>query len=117
MKKLIPWLAIGLILIAGIVHLIDAQDAYQEAAYKGILFYSHFLVSLLIAIGIFQNIPSAWKLGAVISIISISLYCLSRSVGLPMIPAEPDAWFEPLGVISFVAEGLFIFLALKRRLD
>ena len=35
-------------------------------------------------------------------------YCLSRTVGLPYIPAEPDAWLEPLGVASLAAEGLFI---------
>lgn len=37
-------------------------------------------------------------------------YALSRTVGLPQIPAEPDAWFEPLGIASFVAEGLFVVL-------
>jgi len=26
------------------------------------------------------------------------------------LPAEPDAWFEPMGVASLVCEGLFVFL-------
>ncbi|MCU0651935.1 MAG: hypothetical protein MUC39_03225 [Candidatus Omnitrophica bacterium] len=43
------------------------------------------------------------------------LYCLSRTVGLPQIPAEPEAWFEPLGVISLLAEGLFVLVLFKDR--
>ena len=117
MKRIILWLGIGLILISGAVHLIDAQDSFKEAAYKGWLFYANFLATLVAAFGIYQGKYWGWKLGFVISIVSISLYCLSRSVGLPQIPAEPDAWFEPLGVISLLAEGLFVstFLAYVRK--
>ena len=115
MKKIILWLGIGLILISGVVHLIDAQDSLGEAAYKGWLFYANFLATLIAAFGIHQGKYWGWKVGFVISILSITLYCLSRSVGLPLIPAEPDAWFEPLGVISLLTEGLFVFVFLKLR--
>jgi FtsH-binding integral membrane protein len=118
MKKIILWLGIGLILIAGVVHLIDAQDSFKEAAYKGCLFYANFLATLVVAFGIYRNKYWGWKFGFVIAVLSISFYCLSRSVGLPLIPAEPDAWFEPLGVISLLAEGLFVFLyIIKSRLN
>jgi len=115
MKKIILWLGIGAILVAGAVHLIDAQDSFKEAAYKGLLFYANFLTTLVAAFGIYRNKFWGWKLGFVISVVSITLYCLSRSVGLPLIPAEPDAWFEPLGVIALLAEGLFVFIFLKIR--
>ena len=118
MKRIILWLGIGLILISGAVHLIDAQDSFKEAAYKGWLFYANFLATLVAAFGIYQGKYWGWKLGFVISIVSISLYCLSRSVGLPLIPAEPDAWFEPLGVISLLAEGSFVFVyIIKNKLN
>jgi hypothetical protein len=116
MKKIILWLGIVLILIAGSVHLIDAQDSYAEAAYKGLLFYANFLTTLVVAFGIYRNKLWAWKLGFVISIVSITLYCLSRSIGLPLIPAEPDAWFEPLGVVALLSEGLFILVFMNRNI-
>jgi len=34
----------------------------------------------------------------------------SRTVGLPGIPPEPDAWLEPWGLASLVVEGLFVIL-------
>ena len=37
-------------------------------------------------------------------------YVASRTVGLPGLPAEPDAWFEPMGVASLACEGLFVVL-------
>lgn len=39
-------------------------------------------------------------------------YLASRTIGMPGLPAEPDAWFESLGITSFVAEGAFVLLAL-----
>ena len=35
-------------------------------------------------------------------------YIASRTVGMPLIPAEPDAWLEPLGVIAMSAEIAFL---------
>jgi hypothetical protein len=44
-------------------------------------------------------------------------YVLSRTVGVPGLPAEPDAWLEPLGVASVVAEVVFLasFAATRRQ--
>ena len=39
----------------------------------------------------------------------------SRTVGLPFIPAEPDAWFEPLGVAAMIAEVLFIVVFIGKK--
>ena len=51
-----------------------------------------------------------WPLGLLVTAGAIVGYVASRTVGLPGIPAEPDAWFEPMGVASLVAEGLFVLL-------
>ena len=50
-------------------------------------------------------------LGALVAASTFLAYIASRTVGLPMLPTEPDAWFEPLGIASFVAEGLFLLCA------
>jgi hypothetical protein len=42
-------------------------------------------------------------------------YAISRTVGLPGLPAEPDAWLEPLGVVSVIAELVFLFCAARRN--
>lgn len=37
-------------------------------------------------------------------------YVVSRTVGLPGLEAEPDAWFELLGITSVICELAFITL-------
>jgi hypothetical protein len=38
-------------------------------------------------------------------------YVLSRTIGLPLLPAEPEAWFEPLGIASLLVEVAFLAIA------
>lgn len=111
--KMLVWCGIILILITGIIHVIDAKDAMEEAAYKGWLFYANGLGALISAIGILCGKRQGWTLGTLIAVISIVGYVLSRTVGLPHIPAEPDEWLEPLGVVSLVVEGLFVLLFIR----
>ena len=105
-------LAIAAILATGAIHFIDTADAFKEMPYKGILFALNGVGALLCAVGIGLGARSwSWGLGLLIAAGSIAGYIASRTVGLPGIPAEPDAWLEPLGVASLVAEGLFVALA------
>ncbi len=102
------WLGIPLILIIGLIHVIDAPDSFNDAAYKGCLFYVNGVGALIAACGIYRKHSWGWNLGLFIAAGSFIGYVVSRTVGLPQIPAEPDAWLEPLGVASLVAEGLFV---------
>jgi hypothetical protein len=101
-------LGIILILITGLIHVIDAPDSFSEAAYKGWLFYANGVGAFGSAVGIFSRKGWGWKLGLVIAAASFLSYVASRTVGLPMIPAEPDAWLGPLGIASLLAEALFV---------
>jgi hypothetical protein len=115
-SKLLPTLAIIAIIITGLVHVIDAPDAFQEAAYKGWLFSLNGVGALVAAIGIYLRKKLwGWNLGLLIAALSIVLYILSRTVGLPYLPPEPDEWFEPLGVISLFAEGFFLAVFMIRN--
>src|SRR3989338_10052522 len=108
-SKTFSWLGLGLILIVGIIHVVDAPECFEEAAYKGRLFYANGLGALVAAYGIFRAERSwGWNLGLVIAVGSFIAYVLSRTVGLPQIPAEPDAWLEPLGVAALISEALFM---------
>jgi uncharacterized membrane protein YfcA len=108
MQRFFLWLGIVLILITGLIHVIDAKDSFSDAIYKGWLFYANGVVALIAAYGIYRKDNWGWNLGLLIAAGSIIGYCVSRTVGLPYIPAEPDAWLEPLGVASLIAEGLFV---------
>lgn len=107
-QKILLWLGIGFILAIGLIHAYDAKDSFEEAAYKGWLFYANGVGALIAALGIFRKQNWGWNLGLMIAAGSFVCYVLSRTLGLPQIPAEPDAWLEPLGVLSLIAEGSFV---------
>lgn len=111
-SKTVTAIAVALMLVIGLIHFIDARDALGDAQYKGILFLANGLGSLIAAFGIVCAARSwGWGLGLLISVSTFIAYILSRTVGLPGLPAEPGKWFEPLGIASFAAEGAFALLA------
>jgi len=116
-SRAIKWLAILAILGTGLVHFLDAQDAFGEATYKGLLFVGNGLAAMVAAFGILRGQRAlGWGLGLFVAVGSILAYIASRTIGMPGLPAEPDAWFEPLGVVSMLCEiGFVILFALTRR--
>jgi len=107
----LKWLAIAAILGTGFIHTVEARDAFSEATYKGLLFIANGVGALVAAVGVYRNRREpGWLLGLLVAGGDFFAYVASRTVGLPGLPAEPDAWFEPMGVASLVCEGLFIIL-------
>jgi len=105
------WLGIAAILCTGFIHIVEARDAFGEATYKGLLFVGNGVGALVAAFGMYRNQRElGWMLGLLVAGGAFLAYVASRTVGLPGLPAEPDAWFEPMGVASLVCEGLFIIL-------
>ncbi|MBI5149707.1 MAG: hypothetical protein HZA28_02920 [Candidatus Omnitrophica bacterium] len=105
------WSGMFLILATGLIHLVDAPDGFEEAAYKGWLFCANGVGALVAAVGIYRGQRLwGWNLGLLIAAGSLLGYTASRTIGLPLIPAEPDAWLEPLGVLSLALEGSFVAL-------
>ena len=105
----IQWLAIAAILGTGLIHVVQAQDAFGEAQYKGLLFVGNGVGALVAAIGIFRGrMALGWWLGLLVAGGAILAYAASRTIGLPGLPAEPDAWLEPIGVASLACEALFV---------
>lgn len=109
--KALIWAGIALILVTGLVHLVEVPDAFEEATYKGILFAANFIAAVIAAIGIWRGERWGWGLALVVAVGSLIGYTLSRTVGLPQLPAEPDEWLEPIGVVSLLAEGMLVVVA------
>jgi len=116
-SPVVKWLAVVAILGTGLIHVVEAQDAFGEATYKGLLFVGNGLGALVAAVGIIRGQRVlGWLLGLFIAAGAILAYIASRTIGLPGLPAEPDAWLEPRGVASLVCETLFVLLfAISRR--
>ncbi len=114
-SRLLLWLAIGAMSMTGLIHGLTAPECFTEAIYKGWLFYANVFGSLLAAWGILQQKDWGWDLGMIIAVGSIAAYVASRTIGLPLIPAEPEAWLEPLGVGALMAEGLFVGVYILRK--
>ncbi len=106
----LKWLAIAAILGTGLIHGLEAREAFGDATYKGVLFVANAIGSLVAALGIARDQRAGWGLGLLVAGGAIIAYVASRAVGLPGLPAEPDAWLEPMGVASLVCEGLFMVL-------
>jgi Na+/proline symporter len=109
--------AVVAILIVGGIHLWLARAAFGNAPYEGLLFEANGIGALIAADALHRRGANwGWLLGALVAASTFLGYVMSRTVGLPGLPAEPDAWFEPLGVISVVAELVFLTLfSMTRR--
>lgn len=110
------WLAIAAILGTGLIHLVEAREAFGDARYKGALFVANGVGALVAAFGLYRNRRAlGWDLGLLVAGGALVAYVASRTVGLPGLPAEPDAWLEPMGVASLVCEGLFVGLFVSSK--
>ena len=105
-----------MIAATGLIHVIAAPDSFHEAAYKGWLFCANGLGASVAAYGIYRGRRRwGWNFGLLIAVGSLIGYVASRTVGLLHIPAEPDAWLEPFGVASLLAEGLCVAVFMQNR--
>jgi hypothetical protein len=99
---------VGLILIAGLIHLILTPEHFEEATYLGLLFLANFAGSAVAALGIHRGQRWGWMLGFVVAGGAYVMYIVSGTVGLPGM--EPQSLLEPLGVVAKAVEALFLVL-------
>lgn len=68
------------------------------------------------AVGIYRNQNAwGWALGLLVAGGALVAYVASRTIGLPGLPAEPDAWFEPMGLAACACEVCFVVLFVFAR--
>lgn len=93
----------GLILLVGLIHLVDAPGRIAETTPKGLSFYANFVGATLAAVGIWRGKTWGWMLGTLVAAGAFVGYIVSRTVGIFSI--LPDVWLEPLGIASLIVEG------------
>ncbi len=101
----------ALLALIGLIHLLEAPDQFNDATYKGLLFLANAGVCAVALAGLWRSERWGWALGALIAAATAAGYVWSRTVGLPGLPADPNI-FEPLGVVSVIAELAFLGLTL-----
>ncbi len=84
-----------LIALEGLIHLLDAPDSFEEAAYKGLLFATIVVGAAVAAIDIYRG--RGWGLGVLIAGSAYVGYVIGRTIGLPV-----DERLEPLGILSLL---------------
>lgn len=112
-SKIIQWLAILLMVEAGLIHLITAQIEYDKAPYLGYLSMVNLLGAMIAIFGIYHKQAWGWLIGFVVSVSSIIGFVWMRTQGMPGLKIEP--WFYPYGLVTVTAEGLFTLLCLLLR--
>jgi hypothetical protein len=115
-NDLLVWLAIAAIVATGLIHFIEVPDNLAEVPYKGVLFILNGIGSLAAAFLIARGDTRGWQLGIAVAFSAAVGYVLSRTIGLPLLPAEPDAWFEPLGIASLLVELAFLGIAVAQSM-
>ena len=106
--KLLTLVGIVLITLEGLIHLIGAPDSFEDATYMGLSFLAIVLGAAVTSVGIYRGQRWGWSFGALIAGSALVGYVISRTTGLPGLPAEE--WLEPLGMLSLLVEGLFVGL-------
>ena len=100
--------------IVGGVHGWLAQNVWSEAHYAGITFGLHALLSWLCALNLVRGDRLiGWLGGALICISGALAYLVSRTVGLPLLPDEPAAWLQAVGVLCLCAEAVFTLVFMR----
>jgi hypothetical protein len=105
------WAGLGLLVLIGLIHLFEAPDQFGDATYKGVLFLLNATGCIVAGYGLIRRERWGWWLGALISLATGVGYVWSRSVGLPGLPRDTEL-FEPIGVVSVLAEVAFCGLTL-----
>jgi hypothetical protein len=109
--------AAGLILVAGLIHLVLTPEHLEEATYLGLLFLANFAGATAAAFGIYRGRCWGWALGALVAGGAYALYFVNAMIGLPGV--EEGHLIEPLGLLAKTVEAVFLLLcafALMRTL-
>lgn len=95
--------------LTGLIHLVLIPEYAEEQLYIGVLFFGAFVVCTGVAVTLWRrDEPLAWGLGALTCAGMFVGFVLSRTVGLP---GFHESEWEISGIVSMIAEAVFVGLA------
>lgn len=107
--------SLALLAAVAFMHYRDIPGKLGETPYLGWMYI--LLVAGCAAAGAWL-LSTSWRqgyaLGALISLGAVAGYTLTRTTGLPNATGDIGHWSEPAGIISLLAEGAFLLLAVTQ---
>lgn len=98
-------------IVAAAAHVPVTGEHLQEAPYIGVLFIALEVVSVGFAVILLsRGSRKVALLAAVVGLLAILAYVVSRSAGLPQIEDDIGNWAEPLGIVSITSEACMVGL-------
>lgn len=103
------WVVVPAVLVAAAAHLPVIAPHLVEARYMGLLFIVLTSACVLLGATLISTDPPVVYLAAAVTCgVAMLGYVLTRSVAFPMLGDEVGNWFEPLGVVSMLAEAVVV---------
>ncbi|HEV7206284.1 MAG TPA: hypothetical protein VGN18_16885 [Jatrophihabitans sp.] len=109
LESRVRWVAAAAVLVAAAAHLPVIAAHLQEAPYMGVLFIV--LSSACIVLGatlISTDPPIVYRLAVTTCGLAMVGYVLTRVIAFPQLADDVGNWFEPLGIVSVVAETVVV---------
>jgi hypothetical protein len=107
-RSVLTLVGAGLILVAGLIHLVLSPEHFREAPYLGLLFLADFVGAAVAAFGIYQGGRWGWLLGTLVAGGAFAAYIVGGTLGLPGVGR--GHFLEPMGVLTKMVEALFLLL-------
>lgn len=106
------WSAVMLLLATAGTHVPLIPEHLAEAPYVGVLFIALSVASVGCAVLLARwDTPFVWAASGLLTLLAVSAFLVSRTVGLPQIGDDIGNWSEPLGFPALLAEVLATVLA------
>ncbi len=102
----------GLILVAGLIHLVLSPEHFREAPYLGLLFLADFVGASVAAFGIYRGRRWGWAVGALITGGRLVAYFVYGTAGHPGVGEH--CFLEPTAILAKALEVLFLVLYVYR---
>ena len=100
-------------LLVAVAHILVTPEHLEEVPYLGILFVLLTIACSAIAIVVLVHDASlVYAVAGGICAATILGYVATRLVAFPMLADDVGNWWEPLGVVSVISEGVVVVAAL-----
>jgi hypothetical protein len=114
LRHRLRWVLAGSAVVSAGAHVPVVSDHLHEAPYMGWEFVVLIAACLCIAIGALVCDSGALYAAAVFTCGSAVLgYAATRTVAFPRLADDVGNWFEPLGVVSILAESAVVITAVS----